>query len=87
MATLQKPKTKKLSPDDPLARHPPHYLHELPLEYEERLEKLFVTLDKDGDGKIDVRDLSAALKECGVHYHYAEVGSNSPIGNLFRLCV
>lgn len=75
MATHQKPKPKKLSPDDPLSRHPPHYLHELPLEDEERLEKVFAKLDKDGNGKIDVHDLSMALKECGVHHRYAEVGN------------
>lgn len=66
-------RTNKLSPDDPLAHHPPHYLHELPLEDEERLGKLFVKLDKDGNGKIDIHDLSVALKECGVHHQYAEV--------------
>lgn len=42
-----------------------------------------MTLDKDGDGKIDVRDLSAALKECGVHYHYAEVGLVMVFGVLW----
>lgn len=73
MATTQK---KKLSPDDPLARHPPHYLHELPQEDEERLEKLFAKLDRDGTGTIDVHDLSVALKEFGVHHHYAQVSRN-----------
>ncbi|KAJ3663699.1 hypothetical protein Zmor_007929 [Zophobas morio] len=51
----------------------PHYLHELPFEDEERLGKLFKKLDKDGNGKIDIRDLSEALKGTGVHQHYAEV--------------
>ncbi|KAL3284804.1 hypothetical protein HHI36_018944 [Cryptolaemus montrouzieri] len=46
--------------------------HELPQEDEERLEKLFKKLDKDGNGKIDILDLSDALKEHGVHQHYAE---------------
>lgn len=63
----------KLSPNDPLSHHPPHYLHELPQEDEERLEKLFNTLDKDGNGKIDVHDLSDSLKKFGVHHRYAEV--------------
>lgn len=75
MATLQKQKLKKLSPDDPLVRHPPHYLHELPQEDEERLEKLFAKLDRNGNGKIDVHDLSMALKEFGVHHDYAEVSA------------
>lgn len=48
--------------------------HELlPQEDEERLEKLFKKLDKDGNGKIDIHDLSDALKKYGVHQHYAEV--------------
>lgn len=47
--------------------------HELlPQEDEERLEKLFKKLDKDGNGKIDIHDLSDALKKYGVHQHYAE---------------
>lgn len=67
------PARSKLNEDDPLSHHPPHYLHELPLEDEERLEKLFTKLDKDGNGKIDIHDLSVALKEFGVHHQYAEV--------------
>ncbi|XP_025835394.1 calcium-binding mitochondrial carrier protein SCaMC-2-like [Agrilus planipennis] len=46
--------------------------HELPQEDEERLEKLFCKLDKDGNGKIDISDLSSALKEFGINLHYAE---------------
>lgn len=52
---------------------PPHYLHELPAQDEERLEKLFQSLDLDGNGRIDVHDLSKALHQAGVHRHYAEV--------------
>lgn len=54
----------------------PHYLHELPLEDEERLGKLFANLDKNGNGKIDIHDLSDELKKHGhgVHHQYAEVG-------------
>lgn len=59
--------------DDPIIGHPPHYLHELPAEDEERLEKLFKSLDLDGNGKIDIHDLSIALKEFGVHHRYAQV--------------
>lgn len=52
---------------------PPHYLHELPVEDEKRLEKIFQKLDLDGNGKIDVKDLSKALREVGVDKYYAEV--------------
>lgn len=58
---------------DPTIVHPPHYLHELPQEDEERLEKLFNTLDTDGNGRIDIHDLSIALKDFGVHSLYAQV--------------
>ncbi|XP_076225207.1 short Calcium-binding Mitochondrial Carrier isoform X2 [Nomia melanderi] len=51
---------------------PPHYLHELPAEDEKRLEKIFQKLDLDGNGKIDVKDLSKALREVGVDKYYAE---------------
>lgn len=55
--------------------HPPLELEELPKEDEERLETLFSKLDADGNGKIDIHDLSVALKELGPHINrsYAEV--------------
>lgn len=60
--------------DDPLIAHPPHYLHELPQEDEERLGKLFESLDKDNNGKVDIHDLSRALNKFGsVGYGYAKV--------------
>lgn len=52
---------------------PIHYVHELPIADEERLEKLFKTLDRDGNGRIDISDLSAALKDVGLSHKYAEV--------------
>ena len=54
---------------------PPLLLEEIPKEDEERLEKLFAKLDTDGNGKIDIHDLSAALKELAPHINrsYAEV--------------
>ncbi|XP_049884730.1 calcium-binding mitochondrial carrier protein SCaMC-2 isoform X2 [Pectinophora gossypiella] len=54
--------------------HPPLELEELPKEDEERLEKLFAKLDNDGNGKIDIHDLSVALKELAPHINrsYAE---------------
>ncbi|XP_072756356.1 calcium-binding mitochondrial carrier protein SCaMC-2 isoform X1 [Anoplolepis gracilipes] len=51
---------------------PAHYLHELPAQDEERLERLFQRLDLDGNGRIDVHDLSQALREVGVHTQYAQ---------------
>ncbi|XP_061713545.1 calcium-binding mitochondrial carrier protein SCaMC-2 isoform X1 [Cydia pomonella] len=54
--------------------HPPLELEELPKEDEERLEKVFAKLDIDGNGKIDIHDLSVALKELAPHINrsYAE---------------
>lgn len=52
---------------------PPHYLHELPQEDEERLAKIFSKLDSDGNGTIDIHDLSSSLKSFGVPHRYAEV--------------
>lgn len=46
---------------------------ELPQEDEERLGKLFKQLDRDGNGRIDVHDLSEALREFGLSSVYAEV--------------
>lgn len=62
---------------DPVTGHPPHYFHEMPHEDEERLEKLFNSLDLDGKGKIDIHDLSEALKKAGLHHGYAEVRESS----------
>ncbi|XP_030372657.1 calcium-binding mitochondrial carrier protein SCaMC-3 isoform X2 [Scaptodrosophila lebanonensis] len=45
---------------------------EIPVEDEERLERIFKQLDRDGDGKIDIHDLSAALHEFGMSSVYAE---------------
>lgn len=43
-----------------------HYYHELPIDEEERLEKLFKQLDADGDGRIAVNDLYASLEMRGI---------------------
>lgn len=47
--------------------------NEIPAEDEERLERIFNQLDRDGDGKIDIHDLSAALHEFGLSSVYAVV--------------
>lgn len=66
------PGNQKLQ-DSAVNCHPPLKIDELPKEDEERLEKLFGKLDSDGDGKIDIHDLSLALREFGLHHRYAEV--------------
>lgn len=73
--------------------HPPLQLEEIPKEDEERLEKLFSKLDTDGNGKIDIHDLSVALKELAPHINrsYAEVRMNISYnfcynGFTFRRC-
>ncbi|XP_022225328.2 calcium-binding mitochondrial carrier protein SCaMC-1-B isoform X2 [Drosophila obscura] len=45
---------------------------EIPAEDEARLERIFNQLDRDGDGKVDIHDLSAALHEFGLSSVYAE---------------
>ncbi|CAN7993378.1 unnamed protein product [Ixodes hexagonus] len=47
-------------------QHPPHYYPELPIEVEERLEKLFKKLDVNEDGQIDIKDLTTGLRKLGL---------------------
>lgn len=54
-----------------------HYIYELPENEEKRLEEVFRKLDLDGNGKIDIRDLSEALKGSKFGQQYAEVSKNS----------
>nr|SVE76807.1 EOG090X0MQF [Daphnia longispina] len=44
----------------------PHYSYELPTVEEERFEKLFRQLDVNGDGRIDIIELSQSLHKHGV---------------------
>lgn len=44
----------------------PHYVQQLPYEEEERLERLFKQLDVNGDGRIDIHDLTEVLSKRGV---------------------
>ncbi|XP_057367587.1 mitochondrial adenyl nucleotide antiporter SLC25A23-like [Daphnia carinata] len=44
----------------------PHYSYELPIEEEERFEQLFRQLDVNGDGRIDILELSQSLHKHGV---------------------
>lgn len=62
-----------VDPHHVLGATPVHYLHELPFADEQRLEELFKKLDKDRNGRIDIHDLSEALKDLGLSHQYAEV--------------
>jgi len=44
----------------------PHYSYDLPSEDEERFEQMFRQLDVNGDGRIDIAELSASLHKHGV---------------------
>ncbi|MCL4123889.1 UNVERIFIED_CONTAM: hypothetical protein GTU68_043960 [Idotea baltica] len=46
----------------------PHHVYELPDESEERLERLFNQLDSNGDGRIDVNDLTEGLKRLNIPF-------------------
>lgn len=52
------------------------------LEDEQRLAKIFKQLDRNGSGRIDMQDLTAALKGFGMSAQYAEV---SVIYTIFPL--
>lgn len=65
----------KWSPEqaDNSKAHTPHFVHDTPLEDDERIEGLFKSLDLDGNGKIDIHDLCVTLKGAGVNPVYAKV--------------
>lgn len=46
---------------------------ETEFETVQRLENIFKRLDRSGNGRIDIQDLSVALKDFEVSLHYAEV--------------
>lgn len=58
---------------DPTVTRAPNAHHEMPNEDEERIEKLFQSLDLDGNGIIDIHDLSVKLKGEGVSPVYVKV--------------
>lgn len=43
------------------------------LESEERLGQIFKQLDRNGNGRIDIQELTGALKGSGMPHQYAEV--------------
>nr|XP_027221891.1 calcium-binding mitochondrial carrier protein SCaMC-3-like [Penaeus vannamei] len=46
--------------------HPSHHAYEFPSDEEDRLGDLFKQLDVNGDGRIDVHDLSEGLKKLNI---------------------
>ena len=50
-----------------------HHVYELPVEREERLERLFHELDQNRDGRIDVEELSAGLKRLNIPFKPGDV--------------
>lgn len=46
---------------------------ETDLETEKRLSSIFERLDRNGNGRINIQDLTSALKGVGMSAHYAEV--------------
>lgn len=48
-------------------------LPESELESEERLAQIFKSLDHDGNGRIDIQELTSSLKGSGMPHQYAEV--------------
>lgn len=67
--------------DDDSFKNRVKYHHELSETEEARLERLFNKLDKNHDGKIDICEMSKALKESGISEKYAHV---SIAGDLSR---
>lgn len=53
------------------------------IESEIRLANIFKQLDRNGNGRIDIQELTIALKEFGISQHYAEVGQSYST-SLFR---
>lgn len=52
---------------------------ETDLEMDERLANIFKKLDRNGNGRIDIQDLTAALKGFGMSEQYAEVSVDTII--------
>lgn len=50
-------------------------LPESEFESEKRLGEIFKNLDRDGNGRIDIQELTSALKGSGMPHQYAEVSS------------
>lgn len=56
-------------------------LPETELESEERLAEIFKNLDRDGNGRIDIQELTSSLKGSGMPHQYAEVRAANDVVN------
>lgn len=54
---------------------------ETELESEERLAEIFKSLDRDGNGRIDIQELTSSLKGSGMPHQYAEVSAVNVVVN------
>lgn len=79
VGTVNSPSTATALAEKAAASESVKFVHELPQADEERLERLFRKLDRDGNGRIDIHDLSAALREVGMCHTYAEVGCEESV--------
>ncbi len=68
----------------PTERHFHHNYHELPVEEEERLEKVFRELDVNNDGRIDVNDLVKALETKGIKPSHENIQVFHTLLNTFN---
>lgn len=61
---------------------------ETELESEERLAEIFKSLDRDGNGRIDIQELTSSLKGSGMPHQYAEVKAVNVVVNseCFEKC-
>lgn len=50
-------------------------IQETDSEIEERLANIFKRLDENSNGRIDIQELTSALKDSGMSHQYAEVRS------------
>lgn len=77
------------SPPTPISEvlPPPHYSYELPSDEEERLSELFEQLDVNGDGRIDIRELSQSLHMHGVPESLKQSYAEVTVNNLILTCL
>ena len=59
---------------------------ETDLEIEQRLGSIFERLDRNGNGRINIQDLTCALKGVGMSTQYAEVGVILFLFLFFLVC-
>lgn len=62
--------------NDKIQLNNPIALDDSNIESEIRLENIFKELDRNGNGRIDIQELTLALKGNGISQQYAEVGQS-----------